>query len=354
MKRLAVASLAPLIFACACTASAPKSAPNAPSSRGSTYLEPGAQVAVIDGQPVTYAELEKDIGPKVQQAEVEYLTKVYDLRKGALEDLISKRLIEGEAKKVNKTLDQWFQEDFVKSLPEPTEAEIKAFYDENKERMPPEPYEQVKPKLAEFVKRQGGQKRMAEKIDALKKAHGVKLSLAAPELPRIAVEATGPSRGKADAKITIVTFSDFQCPFCSRVVPTLDKVMKEYEGKVRVVFRHYPLNFHPMAPKAAEAGACAADQGKFWEMHDKMFSDQAKLTVPDLKASAMSIGLDQAKFDACLDGGGKKALVDADQKAGEAAGVNGTPAFFVNGVFINGAVPFEQFKEAIDRELTKG
>ena len=85
-----------------------------------------------------------------------------------------------------------------------------------------------------------------------------------------------------------------------------------------------------------------------------MFSDQAKLTVPDLKATAKALGLDTAKFDACLDGGSKKALVDADTKAGEAAGVNGTPAFFINGIFINGAVPYEQFKEAIDRELTKG
>jgi protein-disulfide isomerase len=109
-----------------------------------------------------------------------------------------------------------------------------------------------------------------------------------------------------------------------------------------------------MAEKAAEAGACADDQGKFWQMHDKMFGNQQKLAVADLKATAKDIGLDSAKFDKCLDGGEKKAAVQGDQKAGSEAGVNGTPAFFVNGVFINGAVPYEQFKEALDRELGKG
>jgi protein-disulfide isomerase len=122
---------------------------------------------------------------------------------------------------------------------------------------------------------------------------------------------------------------------------------------VRLVFRHYPLDFHPFAAKAAEAGACAADQGKFWEMHDKMFGNQAKLGVDDLKGYAKAIGVDPAKFDKCLDRGEKKPLVDEDQKAGTQAGVNGTPAFFVNGIFINGAVPYEQIKQTVDRELKK-
>lgn len=346
MKRLSVASLAVLLAAC--TAGGPKSAP---AGKSPTSLDPGTQVAVMDGQPITYGELEKEIGTKVRQAEVEYLSKVYELRKGALDELISKRLLEGEAKKAGKTLEQWFQDDFFKSLPAPTDAEIKAFYEEHKAQLPPAPFDEIKGRLAEFVKRQNGQKRMGALLEELRGKHGVKVSLAAPELPRIEVAATGPVRGNPAAKVTIVAFSDFQCPFCSRVLPTLERVMKEYDGKVKLYFRHYPLDFHPLAGKAAEAGACAADQGKFWEMHDKMFSAQDKLAVDELKKSARGLGLDGAKFDACLDGGSKKALVDADQKAGSEAGVNGTPAFFINGVFINGAVPYEQFKEAIDREL---
>ena len=129
--------------------------------------------------------------------------------------------------------------------------------------------------------------------------------------------------------------------------------MKEYDGKVRLVFRHYPLDFHPFAQKAAEAGACANDQGKFWELHNKMFENQQKLAVDDLKSYAKSVGVDASKFDKCLDSGEKKTEVNADQKAGTEAGVNGTPAFFINGIFINGAQPYEQIKQTVDRELKK-
>ena len=138
-----------------------------------------------------------------------------------------------------------------------------------------------------------------------------------------------------------------------REVPVIDRILKEYDGKVRLVFRHYPLDFHTFAGKAAEAGACAQDQGKFWELHDKMFSNQGKLAVDDLKGYAKSVGMDASKFDKCLDSGEKKALVEEDMKAGSAAGVNGTPAFFINGVFINGAQPYEQIKQTVDRELKR-
>ncbi|HYY53594.1 MAG TPA: thioredoxin domain-containing protein, partial [Myxococcales bacterium] len=167
-------------------------------------------------------------------------------------------------------------------------------------------------------------------------------------------EAKGPARGPANAPVTIVEFSDFQCPYCGREYPVIERLMKEYDGKVRLVFRQYPLDFHQQAGKAAEASLCAADQGKFWELHDKMFTHQDKLAVTDLKGYAKSLGMDAAKFEKCLDSGEKKTLVDEDLKAGNAAGVSGTPAFFINGIFINGAQPYEQMKQAVDRELRKG
>jgi protein-disulfide isomerase len=205
----------------------------------------------------------------------------------------------------------------------------------------------------QFVKQQKSREQLTAFVDQLKQKHGVQITLAPPNLPRVEVAARGPSRGPDNAAVTIVEFSDFQCPYCGRVTPTVEKLMKDYDGKVRLVFRHFPLSFHPNAAKAAEAGACAADQGKFWQMHDKMFSNQQKLTVDDLKSFAKDIGLDQGKFDKCLDSGEKAQLVSADEKDGEQAGVTGTPAFFINGIFINGAVPYEQFKETVDRELKR-
>ena len=127
--------------------------------------------------------------------------------------------------------------------------------------------------------------------------------------------------------------------------------MKAYPDKVRLVFRQFPLEFHKQAPKAAEAALCANDQGKFWEMHDTLFANQKELEVPKLKEYAKKVGLDTAKFDKCLDSGEKAATIKADQEAGAKVGVNGTPAFFINGIMISGAQPLDEFKSIIDSEL---
>jgi protein-disulfide isomerase len=332
-----------------------KTGGGATAGKGSISIDPSAKIAEVDGKVITYGELQgdKDVGPKVRQAEVKALTDLYDQRRNLLDELISRRLLEEEAKSKGKTLEQWFQTDYTNSVPDPSDDELKSFYEEHKAQMQGQTLEEMKPRLKQFVKQQKLREGMSKMLDGLKEKHHVQVALEPPELPRIEVEAKGPSRGPPSAPVTIVEFSDFQCPFCGREIPVIEKLMKEYEGKVRLVFRHYPLDFHPFAEKAAEAAVCAADQGKFWEMHDKMFSNQQKLAVDDLKGYAKTIGLDPAKFDRCLDSGEKKAQVEEDQKAGTQAGVNGTPAFFVNGIFINGAVPYDQIKQAVDRELKR-
>jgi len=173
------------------------------------------------------------------------------------------------------------------------------------------------------------------------------------EPPRTRVAATGPSKGPEDAPITIVEFSDFECPFCSRINPTLAQVRQNYADQVRIVFRQYPLPMHPNAVKAAEASLCAHEQGKFWEMHDVMFADQQQLGVEQLKAKASGIGLDPEDFNQCLDSGEYADEVQADLAAGAEAGVSGTPAMFVNGIPISGAVPYDQLSSVIDEELAR-
>jgi protein-disulfide isomerase len=156
-------------------------------------------------------------------------------------------------------------------------------------------------------------------------------------------------RGDPNAKITIVEYSDFQCPFCSRAKATMDQILKDYQGKVKLYYKQFPLtSIHQYAQKAAEASECAEDQGKFWEYHDKLFDNQGSLDTASLKKYAADLGLDTAKFNACLDNGDKSSQVNSEQQEGISNGVQGTPAFFINGQFISGAQPYSTFKSVID------
>jgi len=162
-----------------------------------------------------------------------------------------------------------------------------------------------------------------------------------------------PVKGPSDAKVTIVEFSEFQCPFCARVQPTVNQILEEYGDDVRIVYRDFPLSFHQYAQKAAEAAECADDQGKFWEYHDKLFENQQALDTSNLKQYAKDLGLDSAQFDSCLDSGKYELEVKKDFQDGQSYGVSGTPTFFINGIKVVGAQPFSTFKQVIDSELTK-
>ena len=173
-----------------------------------------------------------------------------------------------------------------------------------------------------------------------------------PEVTRASVTADDdPSKGPADAKVTIIEFSDFQCPFCARVQPTLKQIADTYGDQVRIVFRDFPLSFHNDAQKAAEAAECADDQGIFWEYHDLLFANQGSLGVLSLKQYATNLGMDTVTFDSCLDSGKYAQEVKDDLADGSRAGVRGTPAFFINGIPLSGARPFADFKQIIDSEL---
>ena len=163
-----------------------------------------------------------------------------------------------------------------------------------------------------------------------------------------------PSKGKADAKLAIVAFSDFQCPFCRRVNPTLEQIQKEYGDKVRIVFKHLPLEMHAKAPAAHAAAEAAHQQGKFWEMHDLIFSNQEAMSPEKYVEYAKQLHLDLARFERDVASGQVKGRIDADSQEAERLGVSGTPAFFVNGRFLSGAQPFPAFKELIDQELGRG
>jgi protein-disulfide isomerase len=168
------------------------------------------------------------------------------------------------------------------------------------------------------------------------------------------VNTTGsPSKGAPAAPIVIAEFSDFQCPFCSRVGPTLDRVMQVYGDRVRIVWKHNPLAMHKDAPLAHLASVAAADQGKFWQYHDKLFANQQQIQRNDLIRYAAELGLDTARFQQTLESDQHKARVSADANEAQSLGVTGTPAFFVNGRYLSGAQPFEKFAQLINAELQR-
>ena len=159
-------------------------------------------------------------------------------------------------------------------------------------------------------------------------------------------------RGDFNAPVTLVEFSDFECPFCERHYPVLNKILSDYKGKVRLVYKHFPLGFHPNAQKAAESSECASEQGKFWEYHDKIFENQPSgFSIEKFKQWAKDLGLNSGKFNDCLDSGKFAQKVKDEQQEGVKKGVNGTPATFVNGKLISGALPYDSFKQEIDNLL---
>jgi protein-disulfide isomerase len=162
-----------------------------------------------------------------------------------------------------------------------------------------------------------------------------------------------PVKGPAEAPVTLVAFSDFQCPFCSRAANTVKQLEEEYKGKLRVAFKHQPLANHENAKPAATASLAAHEQGKFWEMHDKMFANQTALDRASLERYAQELGLDMAKFKAAMDSKKFEEHISADSSQGSQIGAGGTPTFFVNGRKIVGAKPIEVFRKMIDEELRK-
>jgi protein-disulfide isomerase len=207
----------------------------------------------------------------------------------------------------------------------------------------------VSEQIGTYLQQQGREQRRQALLKELRPRYPVTVALRAPKI-EVATDGE-PSLGPDNAPVTIVEFSDFQCPYCRQVQGPLKRVMAEYEGKLKLVFRDFPLrNIHPQAQKAAEAAQCAADQQKFWPYHDRLFA-VTNLQIDDLKKYAQELELNMEQFTSCLDSNKYANEVAEDLQAGQKAGVSATPTFFVNGFPLSGAASYERFKEVIDAAL---
>jgi predicted DsbA family dithiol-disulfide isomerase len=277
---------------------------------------------------------------------------IYEARRSAIDDIIDDHLLAQEAKTLGIESAALLDREVTQKVQIPTDVDITQWYTANRDRTQGAPLDQVRTPIQALLFQERTEAARREYLDSLrKKAGSIRIML---EPTRYTVADAGrPAKGPAGAPIQIVEFSDFECPFCLRAFPTVDQVLKTYGNRVRLVYRHYPLPNHPHARPAAEASACAAEQGKFWEYHDRLFGSPGRLGPDELKQHAAELGLDTAKFNTCVDTHKFQKDVDEDIAAADAVGVTGTPAFFINGRSISGAMPFETFKQMIDEELAR-
>ena len=314
-------------------------------------LVPGAAaadepVAIVDGIPITSEALEATIHGQV----LELRQREDQLRRKGLEELIAQALLDRESAARGVSVAELTRTEITNKA-RVSPAEAKQFYEANRARFDgvgeAEAIQQI---VTGLGRQRQGERRAAFALE-LRDKYPVEVRL---EPFRLDVgTGDGPVRGSADAPVTIVEFSDFQCPYCVRARPALKRVRDVYGDDVRFAFRHFPLAFHQQAQKAGEAASCAGDQDRFWEMHDRLWANSSKLRPADLKEHASALGLDTEVFTQCLDSGRYASLVEEDAREGARLGVSGTPAFFINGRPLVGAQPFEVFARVIDDELER-
>jgi protein-disulfide isomerase len=305
------------------------------------------KVATVGEHVITRAQLEEHVRPKL----IELENQRYETLREGLDELIAEELVKQEASARKTTAAELEKQEVAAKVAEPTDDEIQKVYDANKAQLGSQTLEQIKPRIVEYLKQQGMERRRQAFVEELKKAHKTTVALRPPVI-EVATAGRPERGGGAKAPVTIIEFSDYQCPFCGRAEGVVDQVMQHYGSKVRLVYRDFPLPMHPQARPASEAANCANAQGKFWEYHAKLFANQTALGEDKLKEYAKDVGLDATKFEQCLKDQPFKAAIDKDVADGEKVGVNGTPAFFINGRMLSGALPLDKFKEVIDEELT--
>lgn len=309
-------------------------------------LAPATVLATVAGKAITAAMIDERLRPLVYKLRM----STYLLEKEALDQAIYNLLLLAEANRRNIAPEELVRTEISEKTHQPTEAEISKFYTENKSNITGS-LDSVRSRISSYLQDEE-QKRLENALaERLRKQANIRMLLSEPQalVQSISVD-DDPARGEANAPVTIVEFTDFQCPSCAAMQPILDEVLKSYGNKVRFVVRDFPLQAHANARKAAEAANAANAQGKFWEYGSLLFKHQNALDVPSLKKYASDLGLNRALFDAALDSGKYAAEIRHDLADGEKYGVDSTPTIFINGAALT-VLSSEGLRAAIDKAL---
>lgn len=343
MKKSALLLIFLLLAAC----SGGKGGPTGSGAPAAAPGDPKAVVAELDGEKITEADLNQAIAGQLSRIQAE----VYEAKKQGLDELIEEKLLTKEAKQRGVTVETLLKTEVIEKVGEIPDQEVEDFYNQNKAKLGGRSLEELKQPIKQQMFARKAAVYRNNLIDRLKGAASLKILLEAPKVD-VSVD-DDPMKGSKNASVTIIEFTDYQCPFCGRARPIVKQLVSDYGDKIHYVLRDFPLDFHPFAKKAAEAAQCAGDQGKYWEYSDVLWNNQQALDVANLKEYAAHLSLDLKKFNECLDQGKYTAEVEKDVADGVKAGVNGTPSFFINGQMLTGALPIEKFKEVIEIELKR-
>jgi protein-disulfide isomerase len=318
-----------------------------PHSDGSGGPASSATAAIIDGRTVTVGDVDDFVKEELfsDATSERNPATLYEVRSRALDGMIDELVVEKAASAENLSTEEYLAQQ-VEAGGEVPEEEIGAFYDEHIDQMGGLSLDQMRDRISAYMKEQ----RVVTIVADLREEAAAKILL---EPARVEVEAIGYSKGPDDAVVTIVEFSDFQCPYCQRVVATIDQILTKYPTQVRFVFRNLPLAMHPRAQAAAEAASCAGNQGNFWDYHDLIFANPRALSDEDLERYASELGLEMAAFRQCVQNRETQQLVDADFAAAENLRISSTPSFLINGIPLSGARSLEAFSEIIDAEIAR-
>lgn len=304
-------------------------------------------VAKIGDQVITESELEAITGPSL----VSLRQQIYQAQVAALQAEIYERLVREAAAAAGVTEAEYRRMRIDEMVGEPDEGEVVKLMTQFRSQLAEDDLQARQQVIQALTQRE--KQRLAEELRGMLFAEaGVEILIEPPRVEVQVAEGT-PERGSADGPILMVEYTDFQCPFCNRVQPTISALLERYDGKIRHVFKNLPLPNHPQAQLAAEAALCAQDQGKFWQFHDWLFANQRTMNRESMVAAAGELGMDADAFAACIDDGTYGASVRADMNEARSFGITGTPGFLINGRVITGAQPIEQFAAIIDEELER-
>jgi predicted DsbA family dithiol-disulfide isomerase len=334
-----------------CAARGPQAtAPSPPPSSEAAAPAPDTEPVWLEVAGRSYTSRDVDAWIRDECFEREVTSKPpheqYEARADAIEHMADDLALKAAAARRGVSPEELLESEVAARGPV-TAGEIAAFYEANRDRMGDVPLEDVAEDIARYLERQ----RPREVRAALREDARVRVLL---EPPRILLDPVGPSRGPADAPVTVIEFGDYQCPFCRRAEPTVRALMERYPRDLRYVYRQLPLDsIHPGSRLAAQGAVCADSAGRFWEFHEELFANPKALARADLVRYARAVGLEPHSFEACLDHPGTRARVDQDVDAARAAGIRGTPTFVVNGILLSGVQPLDRFVRLIEQELER-